>query len=268
MPHPVDQSDRPPNRFPRPLAVLGLLVLLGVGLVLTFWSPGTDHHETGSTPPPPTHSHGAADTAPTPLPTPLADTAPTTGEDPVSAFAAWVRLLPDAPLELGLKLAAERRPLIATWIREDPVRALAAGLTPYERARLPAELHPLVELPRAGVGFFGVAALCQHEPAAGHAATCRIEREVVWDFGTFTAEIVPASVYGAGLERLTTEDASLYGLQLDGHIALHEHETVAFPASRFTDDPALADHVALVHRGQVSFTPPAAHPAPPPQPRP
>ncbi len=147
-----------------------------------------------------------------------------------------------------LEALEERREAMARMVREDPAAALAAALTPHEFASLPPELQELVERPLAAVGFYGVLAICSHDPVTGHSAACRIERHVFID-----GRDIPVSIYGARIGRLTEEDASLYGVEIGGVLALHADDAVVFPAERMSDDPAHAGHFAVIYRGHTSF---------------
>ncbi|MCC5849242.1 MAG: hypothetical protein JJU29_14235 [Verrucomicrobia bacterium] len=157
-----------------------------------------------------------------------------------------VEIAPTESETYDLAWANARRERMNAWIREDPERALSEALSPRRHAALPASIRELVETPLATEGFYGVVAICNHGPDEEHIGSCEITHEVVTNFGTFDAEGYPASIYGAREERLTEENASIYGVVMDGHIALHEHDVVViddgpgYPGGRY----------AVYYRGQ------------------
>ena len=174
---------------------------------------------------------------------------------PASSFApalpvllAAARSAPSAPSPDVLAAFTDRRATMARLVREDPEAALAAALTPHEVASLPPDFQKLVERPLAGVGFYGVLAICSHGDDSDHAAACRVERHVFIE-----DREIPVAIYGSRRDRLTEEDASLYGVELDGVLALHADDAVVFPAERLSDDPAHAGHFAVIHRGRTTF---------------
>jgi hypothetical protein len=126
----------------------------------------------------------------------------------------------------GLVLARERRTQMSQWIQEDPERAIQEALTPRMFAALPPEIQEVVERPVAKEGFYGVLAICSHGPDEEHIGSCEIRHEVLFGFGTFEAEAYQAHIYGARQEKMTVEQASLFGVILDDQIALHEHDVV------------------------------------------
>ncbi len=149
----------------------------------------------------------------------------------------------------GIALARERQPRMRQWIEEDPEQALAEALTPRMFAALPEEVRALVERPVAEEGFFGVLAICNHGPNEEHIGSCEIRHEVLLGFGTFEAEAFQASIYGARKEKMTVEEDSIYGVAMDGRIALHEDEIV------IVDDGegATGGRFAVYYRGQVRY---------------
>lgn len=173
-------------------------------------------------------------------------------------WRSWLRSSPPADPQLreewvarGMELAKSRRTEMAEWIEEDPRRALEAALTPRQYAALPAEVQALVERPVAGEGFYGVLAICGHGPEEDHIeGACRIEHEVVFNFGTFDAEFYKAAIYGAREQKLTVENDAIYGVALDDRIALHEDGAV------IVDDGEGAEggRFALYYRDTVSYS--------------
>ena len=167
---------------------------------------------------PPMEAPGPVPATPTPAPAPESpnpERAGTAffdeGTTPVIRDAAW---------------AKQRRSRMAALIREDPEAALAEALTPRQYAALPASVRAMVERPVATEGFYGVYAVCDHAAGESHGVDCEIRREVVLGMGTFDAEALRAHVYGRRQDQATEENESLYGVVMDGEIALHEDEAV------------------------------------------
>lgn len=149
--------------------------------------------------------------------------------------------------------ATARQPTMHALVRENPQEALATALSPRQYALLPEALQALVEKPVTAEGFYGVLAICHHGADEDHTAGCTIQYEVVTGFGTDAAEGYRASIYGERHQRMTEENASIYGVVMDGHIALYEDDVViiddgeGFPGGRYavyyrgqqwtTDDP-------------------------------
>jgi hypothetical protein len=152
----------------------------------------------------------------------------------------------------GLLLAEARRNVMKELIKQDPERALDVALTPAERALLPDSFDKYIEQEISGEGFYGVAALCNHAEGESHNASCKISREVVLRWGTFEAEVYAASVYGSRLGRLTEEQASLYGVALDGQVALNEGDVKIYPAEQVTGDPGQAGQWAVIYKGKTN----------------
>jgi hypothetical protein len=174
---------------------------------------------------------------------------------PVAAFDRWLsRYLGADPakrnalLAEGSALAAARREAMADLIASRPESALLATPAPAARAALPPEISGQLEQVVAGQGFYGVKAICNHDEFAGHGPGCRIEQEAL-----INGKIYKASIYGSRMNRLTEENASLYGVALDGRIALHEDDYVVLPAEEATSDPARAGQLALIHNGEMTF---------------
>jgi hypothetical protein len=178
----------------------------------------------------------------------------------LAAFDSWLaRHAAASPAERpallaeGRALLAARRPVMAALLASDPEAALLLTPSPVARATLPAELRGELEQIVAATGFYGVKAICNHAPGAAHAEACRIVPEAIID-----GVIYPASIYGERQARLTEMDASLYGVVLDGRIALHPDDFVVLPAADVSPDPALAGQLAVIHHGRTTFTPGAA----------
>lgn len=149
-------------------------------------------------------------------------------------FVDWVRGYQRATqierremIQAGLELAQARRAEMARMIREDPQQAMQEALTPRQYGALPPEVRELVERLIVTVGMYTVAAICHHGPDEPHGSGCHLEFGAILGFGTFEAEFFRAgSVYGSRKHRQTEEEASLYGVVMDGYMALHEDDVV------------------------------------------
>lgn len=149
----------------------------------------------------------------------------------------------------GERLLTQRREAIAGLIASDPESAILLTPTPAQRAILPPKLRDGLEQIVSGEGFYGVKAICNHGPEAGHGAGCSIEHEVFIDQKSYRAKI-----YGIRMERLTEESASIYGVALDGVLALHQDDVVVLPADAVVAG-APSDQLALIYRGKTTVVP-------------
>jgi hypothetical protein len=151
-------------------------------------------------------------------------------------------------MENGRHLFDERMQEFARIIETDPELALMHALDDRHRALVPAEWSDRVERIVSGEGFFGVKAICHHGVSAAHGEGCRIEHDVIVDHLTLRAFI-----YGGRRERLTEENASIYGVVLGKSIALHEDDVVALggPGTSRT----------LVYKGRSEVVPAGTDPA-------
>lgn len=113
----------------------------------------------------------------------------------------------------GVELARARRPDMLRLIQRDPQRALAATVPAALRQILPAAVLAELETRVSGTGDYTLIAKVyapgEHGPA---------QRRVVY-LGGVTYDVHP---YGRREEQLTKDGASLHGIALDGHLALHE----------------------------------------------
>lgn len=145
-----------------------------------------------------------------------------------------------------LAWAKRRRIWMKDLIRRDPERALKEALTMKERAALPAEVAAEVEQVVSGKGFFWVLAVCNHgEGEVGHASDCEIKHEVV-----LGGKAYRAYVYGKRLEKLTTENDSIYGVAVDGELALHEEIMVRMDPEDLVEPPP-EGAVVVVYEGET-----------------
>lgn len=241
------------------------LLIGGLWLANRPQSPATPEAEPPRPAPPPTETRLQESRPPAIITDPTAANTPATPADDGASAASpaaqtlldWMRqpvpateAARNAWLQEGRALAEARRPQMAAWIVDDPRRALSEAVTPRQFAALPEEIRSLVERPVVEEGFFGVLAICGHGPDEDHIeGACQIEHHVMLNFGTFDAEGFTASIYGAREKKMTVESDSIFGVALDGHMALHEDEIVivddgeGWPEGRF----------AVYYRGNVRF---------------
>lgn len=172
----------------------------------------------------------------------------------VAAFDDWLEKYVSAPVDSrtaleteGLRLLSDRRQAIAEMITSDPEAAILLTPTHVQRAMLPPKLRDSLEQIVSGEGFYGVKALCNHDPGAGHETGCRIEHEVLLDRRSYQA-----TIYGTRAKRLTEESASIYGVALDGVLALHQDDVVVLPAGA-VEAQAPSDQLALIFRGKTTL---------------
>ncbi|MBL9201053.1 MAG: hypothetical protein JNL39_11130 [Opitutaceae bacterium] len=115
----------------------------------------------------------------------------------------------------GVALARARRPVLLDLIKTDPQRALAVTVPAAVRRELPAEVAAQLEARVAGKGEL---ALLAASPAPGETLTGpRVRREVLLGGVSYTAH-----TYGRRETQTALQEASLHGITLDGHLALHE----------------------------------------------
>ncbi len=127
-----------------------------------------------------------------------------------AAVAARAALEPE-----GIVLAQARRPVLLDLIKADPRRALAVTVPAVIRAALPAAVRAELEIRVAGRGDFELLA---GTPDVGSTDAPPAERRIALIDGvTFTAH-----PYGQRESQLAKDGASLHGVALEGHLALHE----------------------------------------------
>jgi hypothetical protein len=172
------------------------------------------------------------------------------------AFDQWMRgqvaaLVSDRPARLaeGRALLAARQALWPDFARANPEAALLLAPSPVARGILPPDMAGQLEQIISGEGFYGLKAICNHDLSAEHGAGCRIEHEVFIGGRSYQA-----SIYGSRAKRLTEESASIYGVALDGVLALHEDDVVVLSAATVVAS-ASADQLALIHRGKTTLVP-------------
>lgn len=170
-------------------------------------------------------------------------------------FNEWMRRYASANparrgelIDEGRSLVAARRQVMAGLIATNPRAAVMTSPSLAQRADLPAEISDQLEQIVSGEGFYGVKAICEHDPGVGHAAGCRIEHDAVLE-----GVVYKAFIYGDRKGRLTEENASLYGVVLDGLIALHEDDWVVMPASEVEANPAHAGQLAVIYKGRTTY---------------
>jgi len=174
----------------------------------------------------------------------------------VAAFDDWLQRYATASPEArpaleaeGQRLMTGRREAIAGLIASDPESAILLTPPPPQRAIPPPKLRDGLEQIVSGEGFYGVKAICNHGPEAEHGPGCRIEHEVFIDQKSYQAKI-----YGTRTARLTEESASIYGVALDGVLALHQDDIVVLPADAVVAG-APSDQLALIYRGKPTVVP-------------
>lgn len=172
------------------------------------------------------------------------------------AFDQWLRgqvaaSVSERPARLveGRALLVARKALWPGLARSNPEAALLLAPSPIARGVLPPDMAGQLEQIISGEGFYGVKAVCNHEPGSEHGVCCRIEHEVFINGRSYQA-----AIYGTRIERRTEESASIYGVALDGLLALHEDDVVVLPANEL-EASAVADQVAVIHRGKTTILP-------------
>ena len=176
--------------------------------------------------------------------------------EPYIAFDRWARSYATASsaerttlLPEGLKLVAARSEHLSRLLAENPEAAILFTPSPAVRRTLPPEIETQLERIIAAKGFYGVKAICNHGPEVPHSEqTCRIEHEV-----GIGSTLYQASIYGSREDRLTEEKASLYGVALDGRIALHQDDYVVLPGEDI--DPTRTGQLAVIHNGETTWFP-------------
>lgn len=116
--------------------------------------------------------------------------------------------------EKGLSLARQRRAKMMNLIVHDPRRALEMTVPAAVRAHLPVEVVAELESRISGSGMLS---LTIDDTENGDEQHGSLERSVQIAGRTYTAY-----TYGRRSSQLTKENASLHGIALDGHLALHE----------------------------------------------
>ncbi len=194
-----------------------------------------------------------------PASTPRAATSHVSSSD---AFQDWTNAYLAAPLaerpaleRRGVELAAARRESMLRLIQSNPERALAAMVSPATRAALPTKVVAQLEEVVMGEGFFGVLSICHlHDALEGESGSVEHRSHVKREVG-IDDRFLTAHTYGSRTDQLTTENASIFGVALDGHLALHENAAV--PVARSFLSPASIEEVgpgefAAIHDGDIA----------------
>ncbi len=141
----------------------------------------------------------------------------------MSEFRAWVSeyRVADAGkrgvlIARGVELARARRPEMLRMIQTEPQRALAVTVPASLRQILPADVVAELETRVAGRGDHGW--LVSSDPEFGYDTVRAAMRRVAVLGGVKYS----AYVYGRREGQGTKEGASLHGVALEGHLALHE----------------------------------------------
>jgi hypothetical protein len=115
----------------------------------------------------------------------------------------------------GAKLATERRDILAALIESDPAEALRQAVPMRLRQELPPEIAALLEERVSGRGEYNVLATL---PLPGAEKTVRpIKR-----FASLSGQTYQAFVYGRRLSQTSRTNIPLYGVAIDGKLAVHE----------------------------------------------
>lgn len=133
-------------------------------------------------------------------------------------------------MEQGIRLAKERRRILKELIISDPERAVASAIPENKRRGLPPAILEELESLVAGRGFFGVlpSPECSGCRAGGaHSPDHGSKRqfEAVVD-----GVVYEAHVYGRRRTYLSQENAPLFGIAINDHLALHEDPVQLIPA--------------------------------------
>ncbi len=145
-----------------------------------------------------------------------------TQQPELAAFRTWTDRYRNAPdgetrteLEAeGLVLAQARRKVISDLLRQDPEKALAVTVPAAVRAEMPAAIAGELEDRVGGVGDYEV--MMDETEGRRPRVNAGLSRSV-W----LNGRRYEAHVYGRRNAQLTQEGASLHGIVLDGHMALH-----------------------------------------------
>lgn len=207
----------------RPRILLLLLAVLAASVGYGLWPTTADSlprvsARTPAAPDFPTHSKHIP--SPASVGRAPAKAVPPTASE-FTAFNAWTaQYLAATPAEqtrlvsAGLKLAGERRAALAELIRTNPEQALAAAVPMVTRAKLPAELQPVLEERVSGRGnitLVGVAPRPGHKPAEPQFRIAEIDGR---EFHAYT--------YGRRAQAPRVSDASIHGIAIDGFLAVAE----------------------------------------------
>ncbi|MGH8021288.1 MAG: MBG domain-containing protein [Opitutaceae bacterium] len=150
------------------------------------------------------------------------------GQPPtMAAFRDWVSRYQNSSPDVRARLAAEgvalahaRRAEMVALIVDDPRRALELTVPAVVRAALPAGVRAELETRVSGVGDYAILPV---EPSVAGSADPDPDvhgGHEPWVFLDDDRYI--AHVYGRRSSQKTQENASLHGIALDGHLALHE----------------------------------------------
>ncbi len=169
----------------------------------------------------------------------------------IKAFDAWLQSnklaenarISTTALARGVEAAQARRADMKALIQNDPARAIDYRLTRRQRSELPTKVRDSLEQEVLGTGFFGVLAICAH---GDETAENGFRREVMLGETYYIAHI-----YGKGLDRLTEKNATIYGVAVDGHIALHEDTSLFFPAESLAENDPCGELGAVLRDGAL-----------------
>jgi M6 family metalloprotease-like protein len=168
----------------------------------------------------------------------------------LAAFRAWSeRYRHAAPADRtaleaeGIELARVRRAEMRALIEREPARALALTVPAVVRQELPAAVLAELETRVAGRGELMTLETSAPDGAASQPSPSR--RVVAFATSAYTAH-----TYGRRESFLTKEGASLHGVALDGHLAVHESPLRVLEPGEVAE--ALADEHCPVSKAPVS----------------
>ncbi|HEX9782956.1 MAG TPA: MBG domain-containing protein, partial [Opitutaceae bacterium] len=149
---------------------------------------------------------------------------PGTQPPELNAFRNWVeRYRTAVPSDRtvmvaeGVALARARRMAMLALIQNEPRLALSLTVPASLRETLPATILAELETRVAGIGDYALIPIEADARDKGGYTGNGVERLVYLDGRSYQAH-----VYGRRSKQQTQENASLHGIALDGHLALHE----------------------------------------------
>lgn len=151
------------------------------------------------------------------------------------AFGDWMqahRAAPDSSdLELGRRLARERRAVLKELVRIDPARALALAIGPKEREDLPPDVRDLLETPVSTAAEFERVVSCDTGRFSGPQGTSSEEC-----FVSFDGQRYRAFTHGRRVGLLTKNRISILGIAIDEVVAVSDDPVRFLPDE---DGPAV-----------------------------
>ncbi len=154
------------------------------------------------------------------VPSPQKNVEPKTPTDPaLEAFSQWSEeyhatdsKLPDEKLAEGVRLATERRLVLAKMIRSDPERALAAAVPMVARAQMPPQILALLEERISGRGDVDLIGVT---PAPG-----QVVEEGTYRIARIAGRAMKTYTYGRRAKMSTLRDVGIHGISIDEVLAM------------------------------------------------